>query len=43
MIIGITGTDGSGKGTVVDYLVEQKGFKHYSARAIFEEEIARQA
>ncbi len=32
MIIGITGTNGAGKGTVVDYLVEKKGFKHYSAR-----------
>lgn len=35
MLIGITGTDGSGKGTVVDYLVAQKGFTHYSARAIW--------
>ena len=42
MIIGITGTDGAGKGAVVDYLVEHKGFVHYSARAIWEEEIARQ-
>ena len=42
MIIGITGTDGSGKGTVVEYLVKEKGFVHYSARAIWEEEIARQ-
>lgn len=32
MIIGITGTNGAGKGTVVDYLVRQKGFKHYSVR-----------
>lgn len=32
MLIGITGTNGSGKGTVVDYLVEKKGFKHYAAR-----------
>jgi dephospho-CoA kinase len=31
MIIGITGSLGGGKGTVVDYLVEQKNFKHYSA------------
>jgi dephospho-CoA kinase len=28
MIIGITGTIGSGKGTVVEYLVEKKGFIH---------------
>ena len=33
MIIGITGTNGSGKGTVVDYLVTQKGFTHYSVRS----------
>ncbi len=30
-IIGITGTLGAGKGTVVEYLIK-KGFKHYSAR-----------
>lgn len=41
MLIGITGTDGSGKGTVVDYLVAEKGFTHYSARAIWVEEINR--
>jgi len=42
MILGITGTDGAGKGTVVDYLVDQKGFIHYSARAVFAEELVRQ-
>lgn len=31
-IIGITGTLGAGKGTIVDYLVKDKGFKHYSVR-----------
>jgi dephospho-CoA kinase len=31
-IIGITGTIGAGKGTIVDYLVEKYGFKHYSVR-----------
>ena len=31
-IIGITGTLGAGKGTVVEYLVEKKGFIHYSVR-----------
>lgn len=41
MIIGITGTDGAGKGTVVDYLVNTKDFVHYSARAIWESEIQR--
>lgn len=42
MIIGITGTDGAGKGTVVEYLVGEKGFTHYAARTLFLEEIARQ-
>ncbi len=32
IVIGITGTNGSGKGTVVDYLVDKKGFTHYAAR-----------
>ena len=32
MIIGITGTIGAGKGTIVDYLVSQKGFEHFSVR-----------
>jgi dephospho-CoA kinase len=41
MIIGITGTNGAGKGTVVDYLVEKKGFAHYSAREFLLQEIRR--
>jgi dephospho-CoA kinase len=41
MIIGITGTNGAGKGTVVDYLVQKKGFTHYSAREFLLEEIRR--
>ncbi len=40
MIIGITGTNGAGKGAVVDYLV-QKGFRHYSARELFTKEIEK--
>lgn len=42
MIIGITGTDGAGKGTVVEYLVEQKNFVRYHARSLFLEEIEQQ-
>ncbi len=41
MIIGITGTNGAGKGTVVDYLVKQKGFTHYSVRSFIVKEIER--
>ena len=41
IIIGITGTLGAGKGTIVDYLVKEKGFVHYSAREFFIEEIKR--
>lgn len=40
-IIGITGTNGSGKGTVVEYLVEKYKFKHYSARKFIEAEVAK--
>lgn len=36
-IVGITGTLGAGKGTVVEYLTQQKGFKHYSARGLLNE------
>lgn len=31
-IIGITGTNGAGKGTVVSYLVKNHGFAHFSVR-----------
>ena len=41
MIIGITGTNGAGKGTVVEYLVKNKGFVHYSVRKYIEKEIIR--
>jgi dephospho-CoA kinase len=33
IIIGITGTLGAGKGTIVEYLIKEKGFAHYSVRA----------
>jgi len=32
MIIGITGTIGAGKGTIVEYLVSEKNFLHFSVR-----------
>lgn len=41
LIIGITGTLGAGKGTIVDYLVDRRGFTHYSVRAFIAEEIIR--
>lgn len=40
-IIGITGTLGSGKGTVVKYLIDKYGFKHYSSSNFINEEVAR--
>lgn len=42
MLLGITGTDGAGKGTIVDYLVKEKGFICYHARTLFIEEIEKQ-
>ncbi len=41
MIIGLTGSFGAGKGTVVDYLIQKKGFHHYSASGFITEEIVR--
>ena len=38
-IIGITGTIGAGKGTIVDYLVTNHGFEHYSVRSYLTTEI----
>ena len=40
-IIGITGTLGAGKGTIVDYLINHYGFKHYSVRGYLIEEAKR--
>ena len=42
LTIGITGTLGAGKGTVVDYLVKQKGFKHYSVSGYLSGELIKQ-
>lgn len=39
--IGITGTNGAGKGVVVDYLRDTYGFKHYSVRAYLIGEIEK--
>lgn len=38
-IIGITGTLGAGKGTIVDYLKKEKGFLHFSVREYLIREI----
>lgn len=40
-IIGITGTLGAGKGTIVDYLKEHYGYRHYSVRGYLKEEALR--
>lgn len=42
LVIGITGTLGAGKGTIVEYLVNNKGFNHLSVRGFIKEEIERQ-
>ncbi|NQV02759.1 MAG: AAA family ATPase [Bacteroidia bacterium] len=39
IIIGITGTLGAGKGTIVEYLVDKKGFAHYPVRGFLLEKI----
>jgi dephospho-CoA kinase len=41
MVIGITGTLGAGKGTVVDYLVRVKGFRHFSVRSYLQREMVK--
>ena len=41
MIIGITGTLGAGKGTVVEYLIKTRGFKHYSSSGFVKEEVVQ--
>lgn len=41
MIIGVTGSFGAGKGVLVEYLVREKGFTHYSASGFITEEVKR--
>lgn len=41
IIIGIAGTLGAGKGTIVEYLVREKGFAHYPARDFIVAEIEK--
>ncbi len=42
IIIGITGTLGAGKGTIVDFLMKKKGYEYYSVRGYLVEEINKQ-
>ncbi|OGM20791.1 hypothetical protein A2863_02695 [Candidatus Woesebacteria bacterium RIFCSPHIGHO2_01_FULL_38_9b] len=42
LIIGITGTNGAGKGTVVEYLITRRGFKHFSVRDYLTKELNKQ-
>jgi dephospho-CoA kinase len=37
IIVGITGTLGAGKGTIVDYLTSHHGFRHFSVRGFLTE------
>jgi dephospho-CoA kinase len=41
IIIGITGTLGAGKGTIVNFLSKEKGFLHFSVREFITDEIIR--
>ena len=41
IIIGITGTLGAGKGTLVDYLIKNKGFAHFSVRDFLVRELEK--
>eukprot|EP00992_Anisonema_acinus_P008010 TRINITY_DN4080_c0_g1_i1.p1 TRINITY_DN4080_c0_g1~~TRINITY_DN4080_c0_g1_i1.p1 ORF type:complete len:202 (+),score=87.30 TRINITY_DN4080_c0_g1_i1:45-608(+) len=40
-IVGVTGTLGAGKGTVVEHLLKQRGFAYFSVRDYLTEEIKR--
>ena len=41
IVLGITGTLGAGKGTIVEYLQREFSFEHYSVRAYLIEEIEK--
>jgi dephospho-CoA kinase len=41
IIIGITGTLGAGKGTIVDYLITEEEFEHYSVRGFLLQEMKK--
>lgn len=41
IILGITGTLGAGKGTIVDYLIRERGFVHFSVRGFISREIEK--
>ncbi|HAH60240.1 MAG: AAA family ATPase [Lentimicrobiaceae bacterium] len=41
IIIGITGTLGAGKGTIVEFLVRERGFTHLSVRSFIAAEIIK--
>lgn len=43
IVIGITGTIGAGKGTIVDYLQEKQGFNHFSVRGFLTREIEKRS
>jgi dephospho-CoA kinase len=41
IVIGITGTLGAGKGTIVEYLIEKRGFVHFSVRGFLVKELEK--
>lgn len=41
IIIGITGTLGAGKGSIVNYLTKEKGYSHFSVRGYLQKEMKK--